>query len=129
MKRPAALLALALSLALSGSSAAQQIQRCEDARGKITYSNADCPEGTKPVRSVQSAPPPSPEAQQAAHDEAARDAQTAWHLPDQRRSEQTAVVQQQQQREPIAPTFRGKSSRCSECATCWSIAPITRSTT
>jgi hypothetical protein len=97
MNRPAALLASSLSLVFPGSAYAQQIQRCEDARGKITYSNADCPEGTRPVRSVQSAPSPSPEAQQAARDKAARDAEAAKQLSEQRRTQQAAAVQEREQ--------------------------------
>ena len=109
MKRPAALLASLLAVAASGSGLAQQIQRCEDSRGKITYSNADCPEGTKPVRSVQVEPAPTPEAQQAARDKAARDAQAAQQLADQRRSQQsTAAKQRQQQRDADCAFLQGE---------------------
>jgi len=97
MKRPTVLTALPLAVVLCSSPMAQQIQRCEDARGRITYSNADCPEGTRPVRSVQSAPAPSAEAMQSARDKAERDAQTARQLSDQRHSQQTAAAQQNEQ--------------------------------
>jgi hypothetical protein len=109
MNRPAALLASLLAVAASGPGFAQQIQRCEDSRGKITYSNADCPEGTKPVRSVQAEPAPSPEAQQAARDKAARDAQAAQQLAEQRRSQQaTAAKQRQQQRDADCAFLQGE---------------------
>ncbi len=97
MKRSIALLALLLGLALSGAGRAETIQRCEGPGGKITYSNADCPEGTKPIKALQAAPAPTSEAQQAARERAARDAQAVRQMADQRRQEQTAASQQQQQ--------------------------------
>ncbi len=97
MKRSTVLPALPLAVVLCSSSVAQQIQRCEDTRGRITYSNADCPEGTRPVRSVQSAPAPSAEDMQSARDKAERDAQTAKQLSDQRRSQQAATAQHNEQ--------------------------------
>jgi hypothetical protein len=97
MNRSMALLALPLGFALSGSGLAQQIQRCEGPGGKITYSNADCPEGTQPIKALQAAPAPTSEAQQAARERAARDAQAVRQLADQRRSQQSAASQQQQQ--------------------------------
>ena len=45
---------------------AQAIQRCEGANQRITYSNAECPAGTKPVKAVAPAPKPSAESQAAA---------------------------------------------------------------
>lgn len=97
MKCSTVLPALPLAVLLCSSAIAQQIQRCEDARGRITYSNADCPEGTRPVRSVQSAPAPSAEDMQSARDKAERDAQTARQLSDERRSQQAAAAQQNEQ--------------------------------
>jgi hypothetical protein len=109
MNRPTAMLASSLALVLFGSAMAQPIQRCEDARGKITYSNADCPDGTRPVRSVQSEPSPTPEAQKAARDKAARDADSARQLSDQRRTQQAAAAQQmQQQRDADCAYLQGE---------------------
>lgn len=45
---------------------AQAIQRCEGANQRITYSNAECPADTKPVKAVAPAPKPSAESQAAA---------------------------------------------------------------
>jgi len=97
MNRLTFLLALPLAVAYCSCALAQAIQRCEDGRGKITYSNADCPEGTRPVRALQAAPSPSPEAQQAAREKAEQDAQTAKQLSDQRRTQQAAAAQQREQ--------------------------------
>lgn len=57
-------LTLASILMLPHLVVAQTIQRCEDANKRITYSNAECPAGTKPVKSV--APPPQPSAEDQA---------------------------------------------------------------
>jgi len=93
------------------SVSAQQIQRCEGPDGKITYSNAECPTGTAAAKSLQSAPPPSVEAQQAARERAARDAQAAEQIAQQRRSQQTALAQQQQQTQQLQ-----RDQRKADCA-------------
>lgn len=69
----AMLLPLAL-LAASSAGVAQQVQRCESADGKVTYSNTKCPEGTTPVRSVNTSPPVAVDEQKAAKERARRDA-------------------------------------------------------
>jgi|SoimicMinimDraft_9_1059737.scaffolds.fasta_scaffold45707_1 hypothetical protein len=93
--------AAAVVIALPALAASQTIQRCEGPGGRITYSNADCPEGTRPVKALQPAPAPSLEAQRTAQDNAARDAQAVQQMAEQRRSQQAAAaqVQQQQQRD------------------------------
>jgi hypothetical protein len=89
--------------------AAQQIQRCEGAGGQVTYSNSECPEGTKPIKAVQSAPAPTPEVQRAARDQAARDAQAAAQLAEQRKAQQaTAAQQRQDQRIADCAYLRGE---------------------
>jgi hypothetical protein len=101
MIRIIAALAIALAAGVATIVSAQQIQRCEGPDGKITYSNAECPVGTTAAKAVQTAPPPSSEAQQAARVRAARDAQTADQIAQQRRSQQTALAQQQQQSQQL----------------------------
>jgi hypothetical protein len=64
-------------LAASSASFAQQVQRCESADGKVTYSNTKCPEGTAPVRSVNTSPPVAVDEQKAAKERARRDAAEA----------------------------------------------------
>lgn len=98
-----------LALVLPGTVMAQQIQRCEDARGKITYSNTECPPGTSPVKALQAAPAPTPEAQQAAREKAAREAQTAQQLGQQRQQQQSIeTAQQQSQRDADCAYLRGE---------------------
>ena len=69
----ATIMPLAL-LAASGTCAAQQVQRCESPDGKVTYSNTKCPDGTTPVRSVNTSPPVAVDEQKAAKERARRDA-------------------------------------------------------
>lgn len=73
---PSTLLALALLMA-SGAAPAQQVQRCESPDRKVTYSNTTCPEGTTPVRNVNTSPPVAVDEQKAAKERAKRDAEQA----------------------------------------------------
>jgi len=83
-----------IALMLAGAAGAQQIQRCEGPGGRITYSNSACPEGTRAASEVKAAPAPTPEAQAAAREKAARDAQTAAALAQQRQVQQASLAQQ-----------------------------------
>lgn len=74
--RRAALVLLVLTTTGSPT-AAQTVQRCEAADGKVTYSNSACPDGTKSVRQVNTAPPIAVDEQKAAKDRAKRDAANA----------------------------------------------------
>ncbi len=98
-----------VALAIPGTLLAQQIQRCEGPGGKITYSNTECPTGTNPVKALQAAPAPSPEAQKAARDKAALDAQAAQQLGQQRQQQQAvAITQQQSQRDADCSYMQGE---------------------
>lgn len=109
MLRSIAQWACAAAFIVPATVAAQQIQRCEGAGGRVTYSNSECPEGTKPVKAVQAPPAPPPEVQRAARDQAARDAQAAQQLAQQRKAEQaTAIQQQQNQRVADCAYLRGE---------------------
>ena len=90
-------LSAAVLLAVPTLVTGQPIERCEGPGGRITYSNAECPEGTRAVKALQPPPAPSPEAQKAAQANAAREAEAAQQMAEQRRSQQTATAQLQQQ--------------------------------
>ena len=65
---------LPVSVLVTGVSAQQmQVQRCEAKDGTVTYSNRECPTGTKPVRKVDTSPQVSVPDQQAAKDRAKKD--------------------------------------------------------
>jgi len=74
---------LSLPLLLAGLAliptavAAQAIQRCESKDGRVTYSNTTCPDGTVPVRKVNTEPPISVEDRKAAQERARADGATA----------------------------------------------------
>lgn len=70
---------------------AQAIQRCEGANQRITYSNAECPAGTKPIKSLPPAPQPSAESRAAAQAKLAR-------------AQEELKAQQKQQRQQRAQT-------------------------
>jgi len=50
-----------MSLAAAPASA-QDVQRCEDASGKVSYANGQCPQGTTAVRTLPPAATPSAKA-------------------------------------------------------------------
>jgi Domain of unknown function (DUF4124) len=93
-----------LVLVLSGSAtAADTVFRCEDNAGRITYSNAACPSGSRSVRKLDDAPPVSIPAGQ----EAARDAHEAGQIAQSRRSTKLDPMQESRQLdEQIAATRR-----------------------
>ena len=75
------LLLASLTLApAAGVFAQSTIQRCESADGSVTYSSAECPPGTRAVRSVGRASQPSAEAQKAARERAQREKDLAESL-------------------------------------------------
>jgi hypothetical protein len=86
----APLLAVALLVAC-GACLAQQVQRCESPDGKVTYSNTKCPDGTSPVRSVNTSPPVAVDEQKAAKERAKRDADEAKAIDKARAKEETQV--------------------------------------
>lgn len=71
------------------TASAQQVHRCESKDGKVTYSNTQCPEGTTPVRKVNTDPPVKVEDQKAAKDRAKKDAAEVKQI-DKERAEQEA---------------------------------------
>ena len=84
-------LAFTVALAVSGSAGAQ-IRRCEAPGGDITYSNEDCPPGTRAVKSVAPAAQPSPEERTAAQERAQR-----------QKAVGQAIGQNRQQAQPSTP--------------------------
>jgi hypothetical protein len=69
------LLAALAALVLAATATAQTgaVQRCESKDGRVTYSNTACPEGTLPVRKVNTEPPVSVDAKKAAEERARKE--------------------------------------------------------
>ncbi len=82
-----ALLTLLLPLFVAHPAFAE-IQRCEGADGKITYSNESCPQNTKAVRKVDTRPPVVEADVKAAKTRAQREAEEAKALDKQREAEE-----------------------------------------
>jgi hypothetical protein len=78
------LLASLTLVSARGVFAQSAITRCEGADGRISYSNAECPPGTRAVRPVAPPAQPSPEAQQEARERAQREKDLATSLAAQR---------------------------------------------
>ena len=93
--RLAVLTTMALAGTVSAQARAETIQRCEGAGGSIVYSNEACPPGTKPVKSLQAAPQPSSEAQQAARAQIQKNQAASRELEQQRQSQQAQIAVQQ----------------------------------
>ena len=81
---PCLLLASLMLVAAAGAYAQATIQRCEGADGRISYSDAECPRGTRAIRPVSPATQPSSEAQKEARERARREQDLARSLPAQR---------------------------------------------
>lgn len=84
---------ICLTALLSSDLLSQSIQRCESPSGSITYSNTECPPGTKPVRALAPVAPPSPEAREAAAARARREAELPGAQEEQRRKQQAEAAQ------------------------------------
>jgi hypothetical protein len=82
--RPSALvLIVAVGLpAIAGG----QIRRCESPDGSITYSNAECPAGTRAVKSLAAPPQPSPEEKKAAAERARREKDVGQAISERRQA-------------------------------------------
>lgn len=80
--------ALLILMVWAASPAWAQIQRCEGADGKITYSNENCPQGTKAVRKVDTRPPVLEVDVKAAKTRAQREAEELKALEKERQAEE-----------------------------------------
>lgn len=80
---------LALAVLPVASAQTSSVQRCEGKDGRVTYSNTQCPEGTVPVRKVNTDPPVNVEARKAAQEQAKRDG-TAVQQLERERAQQEA---------------------------------------
>lgn len=59
---------------------AQTVQRCESKDGRVTYSNTACPEGTVPVRKVNTEPPISVDDRKGAQERARKESAAAKEI-------------------------------------------------
>ena len=100
---------LAFGLALvHGAATAQAIQRCEDGAGRPTYTNGNCPAGTRATRPVDTAPPVSDADRKAAQAQARQEAERVKALDKEAAAEQ-------QRRAASDKTQRADADRTARC--------------
>lgn len=78
-------LTFAAGLTLAAPVAAQTIQRCESADGRISYSDTACPPGSQAVRALAAPERPSPAARKQARERVERDLALAAEIEARRR--------------------------------------------
>ncbi len=96
MTGPRLFSALLLSL-VAVPAAAQDVQRCEDANGKVSYASGPCPQGTTAVRTLPPAGTPSPVDRKAAQQRAQQDTRDAAALDRARKAEEQRIAREQEQ--------------------------------
>ena len=85
LSTPARLLLASLTLApATGVFAQSTITRCEGTDGRVSYSDAQCPPGTRAARSVATPAQPTDEARKAARERAQREKDLAASLASER---------------------------------------------
>lgn len=102
-----------ICLLLVGTAAiaqSQQVHRCEGKDGKVTYSNTQCPEGTKPVRKVNTDPPVKVEDQQAAKDRAKKDAAEVKQIEKERAQQDAKEERDAEDQKKAAATEQKKAA-------------------
>lgn len=94
----AAVVATLLALALTPA-AAQQVQRCESADGRVAYVSGACPPGTRAVRTLPPAEQPSAADRQAETDRARQDAKTVDAVEHERKAQAARNAREQERAE------------------------------
>lgn len=97
-------LSAALGLLLTTGVCAQAIHRCEGANQRITYANGECPAGTRTVKALPPATPPSAESRKAAQAQLQRDKDAA-------KAQQKRPYQNPAQRNPTESAIQ-KAADC-----------------
>src|SRR5215470_17935158 len=86
--RATAAVVVAAGLVCVAPAFSQQVQRCESPEGKVTYSNATCPDGTQAVRKIEPDPDPTAADQKAARERAQQHSRELDKLERQRQKDE-----------------------------------------
>ena len=89
---------IVVSAACNAGAQTSNVQRCESKDGRVTYSNTQCPDGTVPVRKVNTEPPVSVDAQKAAQEQAKKDATAAKQMEKERAQQESRERKQADER-------------------------------
>ena len=114
MNGPRLLLTAVLMVLAALPAAAQEVQRCEGADGKVSYANGACPPGTAAVRSLPAAGPPSAADQKAAQQRAQQDVRNAAALDRARKAEEERIARAQEKEQATA---KKKEAHCQRLET------------
>jgi hypothetical protein len=105
----AAVLILPLAFAAVAEAQSGAVQRCESKDGRVTYSNTTCPDGTVPVRKVNTEPPISVDDRKAAQERARKESAAAKQV-DKEQAQQEA--RDRKQADERAKTDAKAKERC-----------------
>jgi hypothetical protein len=105
---PARLLLVAV-LASALPAAAQEMQRCEAPDGRTSYVAGSCPPGTRSVRSLPPAEPPSAADQKSARQRGQQDVRDAATLDRARKAEEERLAREQ---EKVQAQARKQEQHC-----------------
>jgi len=101
----------ALAFAAAASAQPSSVQRCEGKDGRVTYSNTQCPEGTVPVRKVNTDPPVSVEAKKAAQELAKKDSAAAKQIEKEQAQQEARDRKQAEERAKAESKSKEKCER------------------
>lgn len=89
---------IAVSAAFAAAAQPSNVQRCESKDGRVTYSNTQCPDGTVPVRKVNTEPPVSVDEKKAAQEQARKDTAAAKQVDKERTQQENRERKQAEER-------------------------------
>jgi len=100
-----------LALWSLAAAVAQEVQRCEDPAGKVSYANGPCPPGTAAVRPLPPAGGPSAADQKAAQQRAKQDVRDAAAVDRARKAEEERLAREQEQAQAKAKKQEAQCKR------------------
>ena len=90
-----------LAALLSWPASAQDIVRCEDPRGRVTYTAPPCPASTREVRTRAAPPPPDPAAADEARQKTDREVERMRQQREQAALDEARVREHERQRNAL----------------------------
>jgi len=102
---------IVVSAACSAGAQPGNVQRCESKDGRVTYSNTQCPDGTVPVRKVNTEPPVSVDAKKAAQEQAKKDTAAAKQMDKERAQQESREQKQADERAKVQARAKERCDR------------------
>lgn len=101
----------ALAFVAAASAQPSSVHRCEGKDGRVTYSNTQCPDGTVPVRKVNTDPPVSVEAKKAAQELAKKDSAAVKQVEKEQAQQEARDRKQAEERSKAEAKAKEKCER------------------